>query len=79
MIWEQITRHMHTSTLNMFLNTFPVMRLFSNLHFINKLEPIGSFKLNETAILIRSRKDGEYYSNKTSDQINIYEVKKFNR
>lgn len=70
-IWEQITKHMDTATLNIFLNTFPVLRLFNNLHFANKPEPVGTFKLNETPIFIRNRCAEEYYSNRICRQISI--------
>lgn len=82
-IWQKITKHMPISTLNVFLNSFPVMRLFCNLYFINKVKCIGTLKLDENARHIYVKISpifggGQYYDGGRCGEINIYKTSDLN-
>lgn len=79
-VWKKIIKYMDNITLNKFLNTFPVMRLFGDFNFINKPESIGTFTFNKTLVVDFFDCDDQgrtkmYFSADDYKKFNIYEMR----
>lgn len=73
-IWRKIIKYLDDDTLNIFLSTFPVLRLFSDLYLIHKpkLTWIGKLSLENYFLAVEGPTGGELYS---QEEINVYTIK----